>query len=83
MLKYPACLLLLSVLAEAFHHHDNGADHSDCPICVATHHQSDTGNIAPVLEIQRLVIATAYVRPVVTVVTKTFNSPANDRAPPA
>jgi len=33
-------LFLLSVLAMAFHHHEDGSDHDDCPVCAAGHHYS-------------------------------------------
>jgi len=77
------CLLIFSSLAVAFHHHDDGADHPDCSICVAVHHQADTGYVAPVIDIQRLVAQTIHVQPALAVVAKLFHSPANGRAPPA
>ena len=76
------CLLLLATLAEAFHHHDDGDDHPDCPICVATHQQSDSGFFFPAHEVCRNFTDTAYVRPVLAIVTQIFHTPANNRAPP-
>jgi hypothetical protein len=77
------CLFLLSTLVESFHFHDDGADHSDCSICVANHQQADTGYTAPAGEIHIELNETAYARPVLAVVAKTFSTPANNRAPPA
>lgn len=77
------CLLLFSFLVEAFHFHDNGDDHADCPVCVAHHQQSDSAYTPPPFEIQRDVAETVYSRPVPAVVSKVFFTPANNRAPPA
>jgi hypothetical protein len=77
------CFLLLSTLVTAFHHHDDGADHPDCSICVANHQQSDSGHTSPSAEILRQLAETDYARPVLAVATQTFFTPANNRAPPA
>ena len=78
------CLLLLSTLATAFHHHDDGADHPECSICVAAHQQADTGYTAPVYQIPRLSeVPPPPPCPVLPYVAKPFLSPLNDRAPPA
>ena len=43
-------LLFSATLVESLHHHDDGQDHADCPICVAAlHHSADTALPAPVL----------------------------------
>ncbi len=76
-------LLLLSSLVEAFHYHDDGADHPECSICVATHQQADSGYTSPTCAIQRQLAETTYPEPVLAAVTKTFFTPANNRAPPA
>jgi len=77
-------VLFLSVLTQAFHFHSDGADHPECPVCVASHQQSDSGRI-PVhsCEIQRAFTETVYAQPVSTLAGKTFFTPANSRAPPA
>jgi hypothetical protein len=77
------CFLLLSSLVEAFHFHNDGAEHSDCSICVANHQQSDSGHISPSTEIQLQLQETVYARPVPAVAAQTFFTPANNRAPPA
>jgi len=77
------CLILFASLAEAFHHHDDGAEHADCAVCAAFHHQADTGYIPPTPDVRRNFTETTYVRPVVTVITPDFFTPANNRAPPA
>ena len=33
-------LFAVSALVEVCHHHDDGADYDDCPICIAAHHHS-------------------------------------------
>ena len=76
-------LLLCTVVVESFHYHDDGANHSDCSICVASHLNSDTVLSSPVAVIQRHETRTVYFLSSVTVVTKVCFSPANSRAPPA
>lgn len=76
-------LLLLSTLVESFHYHDDGEDHPECSICVATHQQSDEGYTAPACLLPCSVAETVHVRPVTAVVGKCCFSPANNRAPPA
>jgi hypothetical protein len=77
------CLLLLSFLGEAFHHHDDCADHPDCSICVAVHHKADAGFTFAPSEIQRELTGTVYARPLLAIIAKTTYSPTNTRAPPA
>jgi hypothetical protein len=36
-------LFVLATIAMAFHHHEDGADHPDCPVCAAAHHHSAAG----------------------------------------
>ena len=45
-----AVLLLSATLVESLHVHNDGADHADCPICVAAlHHSAHTAQAPPVL----------------------------------
>jgi len=76
-------LLLCTAVVESFHYHDDGANHSDCSICVASHLNSDTVLTSPVVAALQDVTLTVYLHPTVTVVTNTFFAPANSRAPPA
>jgi hypothetical protein len=76
------CLLFVSVVVTSFHHHDDGADHPECSICLATHQSSDSSYSIARHEIVRPLIATVYIGPVLALVTKTVVTPANDRAPP-
>jgi hypothetical protein len=76
-------LLLCTAVVESFHYHDDGANHSDCSICVASHLNSDTVLSSPVVPVLRSITRTVYLLPTVTVVTKVCFSPANSRAPPA
>jgi hypothetical protein len=76
-------LLLCTAVAESFHYHADGADHSDCSICAAAHLNSDTVLSSPVVAVQRQFTRTVYQFPTSTVVAKNCFSPANSRAPPA
>lgn len=76
-------IFLLATLVEAFHHHDDGADHPECPICLAHHQQSDSGVTAPPSPLPRELTALTFDRPVPVAVTRDFFTPANNRAPPA
>jgi hypothetical protein len=45
-----AVLLFSATLVESLHFHDDGADHSDCPVCVAAlHHSAHTAQAPLVL----------------------------------
>jgi hypothetical protein len=77
------CLMLLSFLGEAFHHHDDGANHTDCSICVATHQKSDTGfSLAP-MELPGELSGTVCNPPIIICLSKALFSPSLGRAPPA
>lgn len=78
-----AILLLLATLVEAFHYHDDGADHPQCSICTAIHQHAESGFATPVSEIVRTYVESPYPRPVLAIVTNTFFTPFNSRAPPA
>lgn len=76
-------LLLLSTLVTAFHHHDDGADHPDCPICI-THHQQSTAELpSSACIVHRDFAETAFVTQSRVFHAKTVFTPANNRAPPA
>jgi hypothetical protein len=78
------CLLLLSFLGEAFHHHDDGDEHPDCSICMAVvHHKADTGLTFAPPEIQRELTEIVYQSPVQAGLPKIFVIPALGRSPPA
>jgi hypothetical protein len=78
------CIFLLATLVEAFHHHNNGAAHPECPICIAAHHQSNAGYTSPpTCEIRFVVSEPVYVRSVLALVSKIYFAPAQNRAPPA
>jgi hypothetical protein len=75
-------LLFCTAVVESFHYHTDGADHSDCSICIASHFVSDTVLCSPTITGLRDITRTIYLLPTVTVVTKLSFSPANSRAPP-
>ena len=77
------CLMLLSFLGEAFHHHDDGADHPECSICVAAHQKSDAALTFSPLEVHRELTETITIQPFLSIAKKTLFSPSLGRAPPA
>lgn len=77
------CLLLLSFLGAAFHHHDDGDEHPDCSICMANQHKADTGFTFAPSEILRGLTETIYLSPALTGLPKTLFIPALGRSPPA
>jgi hypothetical protein len=76
------CLLLLSFLGAAFHHHDDGDEHPDCSICMAVHHKSDTGFTYAPSEIQQELTETIYQSPVLAGIPKIVFIPELGRSPP-
>lgn len=76
------CLMLLSILATSYHHHDDGADHPECSICLACHQQSDSSYGISRHEVVRPLIPIVYAAPVLAVVTDSSLTPGNGRAPP-
>lgn len=78
------CLLLLSFLGEAFHHHDDGDEHPDCAVCMAVvHHKSDTGFTYAPFEIQQELTETIYQSPALAGLSKIVFIPELGRSPPA
>ena len=86
MLKRLALLLtilfLLASLVEAFHFHDDGADHPQCSICVALHHSAVPWRADTVHRVVRDFVETPYPRPVQAMASKPFFYSFNSRAPP-
>jgi hypothetical protein len=78
-----ALLLFSATLVESFHHHDDGVDHTGCPVCVAAlHHSADTALPSPVLLSLPEVSHTLFPEFILETVTiRTFYTPGN-RAPP-
>ena len=77
------CLLLCSALVTAFHHHEDGAAHSDCPICVTGQHQPATQPEAPAADIVLAFTAASFTLSNPIVPASHAFSPARSRAPPA
>lgn len=75
-------LFLLASLVEAFHYHDDGADHPQCSICVALHQSAESALTGVVYHVVRNFVETPYPRPVPLHIAKTFFTPVNSRAPP-
>ena len=76
-------VLFLATLAEGFHHHADGADHPDCPICVAGHFQAATPFVIPVFAAPKQFVVPSYLPQVSTTVYKIFYTSATSRGPPA
>ena len=77
------CLIMFSTLVVAFHHHDDGCDHDDCPVCKASlHHQP--ADLAVLIQV--IVSDFAEIEffiPTTPSITKTYFTPFSSRAPPA
>jgi hypothetical protein len=76
------CLLLLSILGVAFHHHVDCKDHPDGAICMAKHQKSETVFTFVPSEIQRDLTETIYVSPVLAPLPKIVIIPELGRSPP-
>lgn len=76
------CLLLCSALVTAFHHHEDGAAHSDCPICVAGQHQPAVPPDAPSGVVRQEAAGAAFVASVTAQIAAIAFSPLQSRAPP-
>jgi hypothetical protein len=76
-------LLFTATVVESYHHHDDGLDHDDCPICVAAlHHSANVELPAPLVTHQPLVYPTFFPEFVPgDVKTHTYHIPES-RAPP-
>lgn len=73
----------LSILVVAFHHHDDGCDHDDCPICVAVLHHSPAEVAAPAIVVYLVFNSfDVFIPSTLDVVTQTFSSTISSRAPP-
>ncbi len=78
-----AFILLLSFLGEAFHRHDDGADHPDCSVCMAAvHHNADGGLSFVPLEIPGELTGTLHCPPIITIICESLFTPSRSRAPP-
>jgi len=76
-------LLFTATLVESFHHHDDGQDHDDCPICVAAlHHSAVTTLPSPELLVLPDISPTLFPAFILeTATTQACYAPGN-RAPP-
>jgi len=82
---YILCLLLLSALVTAFHHHDDSRlDHSDCATCAVAHHSTAELSLSFVDGTYQPPSYPSYFAPFIltSAVSRYFPSPRN-RAPPA
>ena len=77
------CLLLLSTLVTALHHHDDAGDHHDCPVCVVGLHQPASTAGPFVFTIIQTFHLNTYLTPAITAPATSLYATANNRAPPA
>ncbi len=76
-------LLFSATLVEGFHHHDDGRDHDDCPVCVASlHHSADTALPSPILLSLPQISPTLFPEFILETVTLPASYAPGDRAPP-
>ena len=78
-----ALLLLLSTLVAVSHHHENTDDDHDCPICVASNHQSATGPSVVAFDGIPCLTETTIVVSAPALIENLFFSSRNTRGPPA
>jgi len=77
------CLFLFSTFTPVLHHHDDGCQHDDCPICVAGLHYSPADVAAPAPVIHPVLDRIVFFTPMVTaIIAGTFPSAVGSRAPP-
>ena len=76
-------LLFSAIVVENFHHHEDGKDHADCPICmVALRHSADTALPAPLQLYLPEVSPTLFPEFVPKTVTIRICYAPGNRAPP-
>ena len=76
-------LMMFSVLVMAFHHHADGRDHDDCPICNASLLHQPADLAIPIHVIHPDFVKIEVITPTTDSTAKTFPTPFNRRAPPA
>ncbi len=76
-------LLFLSTFVAAAHHHDAADDDRDCPVCVASHHQSAACPSLATADGVPFVLETKFVPVSAQYAQNPAASSLNNRAPPA
>ncbi len=78
------CILLLSCIGEAFHHHCDSADHPECAVCMAVlHHKAHAGSTFVPKEIRKELVGALNSLPILIITGRTVCSLSLGRAPPA
>ncbi len=73
----------LSILAVAFHHHEDGLDHDDCSICFcATHHTNSVSSSVPQVSSPAFETGLVFFEDKLDL-SPVCHSPYSNRAPPA
>lgn len=75
-------LLLLSTFVTVLHFHEDLKDHDDCPICIASNHQSATGPSVPSFNGIPCYSEKTVVTPTVAFTDNFFSYSLKSRAPP-
>jgi hypothetical protein len=78
-----ALLLLLSTIMAVLHHHENTADDHDCPICIASNHQSAAGPSTIAFDGIPCLTETTFVASAQALIENLFSPSRNTRGPPA
>jgi hypothetical protein len=76
-------IFLLSTFVVVSHHHENTADDHDCPICVASNHQSATGSSIIAFDSVPYFTETTVVALSPVFTDNLFSYSLRNRAPPA
>jgi hypothetical protein len=76
-------ILLTATVVEVSHSHVDTADHHDCPICVASHHQPATGTSSVALEVTPWFTQTSFVAEYQFFAENPFSFSRTTRGPPA
>ena len=77
------CLIMFTILSVAFHHHDDGCDHEDCPVCSASLHHQPVDLAIPIQVIHLISARIEFFIPTTPDIVIAFSTPINSRAPPA
>jgi hypothetical protein len=76
-------LLLLSTFVVVSHHHEFTKDDHDCPICVASNHQSATDPLVVTVDGIPLLTYTTFAASELALIDTLFPSSRSTRGPPA
>ena len=76
-------IFLFSTFVAVPHFHEDMQDHDDCPICVASNHQTATGSLVTTFDGIPYYSETTVVLPTLVSTYNCFSQSLNSRGPPA